>query len=312
MKKYVIPILLAILLALLHMFIADQALDTIPSSMLVRSNVPFNAEGIAPFSKSITNTKYGKLSVVQTNGEYGELAGIEMKYGEFMTEKSQAVISDSLAAKIFLTDLVIGAKITIGQSEYTVCGVYFEDRSLFSKLSSDFYDEVYITSDSDGYAPTFYIGMDEGESAADKVTQIETEYGIMVTDYENYSEVRDLIKQGQRSVIFIFALAMFAASVIWFAKNICKDIRKMITYSAFVIISVIILSITSFDLILPQEYISSGMKFFEYCLEQIRTANTYSGEFLTKYSDNVLFALFIIRVYMFLIMLCQDSKLKKH
>lgn len=311
MKKSIIQITLLVLFIAVHMFISNTALEMIPSSILIRSSIPVNTVGTAPFDRQTVYSSVGELTAVYTNSEYGEYAGVKMKYGRFLSGKQdEIVISDDLAAKLFLTDNIIGAKVRINQRDYTVGGVYYKNDTLLINLSSGIYDEVYLPfEENEIYASAFYVGVSDGESSEDKMTQIEHELGIRIdrSRIKDYREVRDLMLQGQKSILFICSLFAFMKSLRYFVRylknndlRVRSNILKAAVLLILVIAGVIALKLCSFELILPQKYLLSGRDPIEFILGSVQEANTYSNDMLFRLSHNLLTYSFVCRTALFI------------
>lgn len=93
-----------------------------------------------PVSAQITFTdeRFGeRVSLSFVNGNYFSVA-------DSVEENRWAVISEKTATELFFTTDAVGASLTIGEEEYTVCGVYQSDDSLLWQFSEDNRETVYV------------------------------------------------------------------------------------------------------------------------------------------------------------------------
>lgn len=95
-----------------------------------------------------TETKEYSVTPVLTNHSYFSLSNTKVNGGitqEHTDNKAKvAVISSSLAVKLFFSTDCIGRTLTMNGTEYTVCGVYYSDGGILQSLSCDGKERVYI------------------------------------------------------------------------------------------------------------------------------------------------------------------------
>ncbi len=123
---------------------------------------------------------------------------IHMLQGTFLSKdqhelgKKVAVISDSLAQRLFMTNRVLGNKVSIGEVTYTIVGVYKKEVTPFSILYSDGADRIYIPFESvAGYNSrtinTVYISdkkYQEATFGTDKANEFLKKIGVDNSHYE--------------------------------------------------------------------------------------------------------------------------------
>ena len=94
------------------------------------------------------------VKVVLSGEELDNFINIHMVKGAFLNSDQNrlgskvAVISETLVQKLFLTDYVLGNEIYILGMKYKIVGIFKDDSSIFSLLSSDGVERVYIPFES--------------------------------------------------------------------------------------------------------------------------------------------------------------------
>ncbi len=123
---------------------------------------------------------------------------IHMLQGTFLSKeqhelgKKVAVISDSLALRLFMTNRVLGNKVSIGEVTYTIVGVYKKEVTPFSILYSDGAERIYIPFESVAGFNSRTINtvlisdkkFQEATFGTDKVTEFLKKTGVDRSNYE--------------------------------------------------------------------------------------------------------------------------------
>lgn len=90
-----------------------------------------------------TDVKNNTVIPVLTNENYFSVMNVPITGGLKENTKS-AVISNDLALKLYFNTDVIGKKLIINNSEYSISGVYEKPKGIVNELSSDGKERVYI------------------------------------------------------------------------------------------------------------------------------------------------------------------------
>ena len=90
-----------------------------------------------------TDIKNNMVTPVLTNENYFSVMSIPIT-GSLKENTKAAAISSDLALKLYFNTNVIGKKIVIGNSEYTISGVYEKQKGIVNELSSDDKERVYL------------------------------------------------------------------------------------------------------------------------------------------------------------------------
>lgn len=118
------------------------------------------------------NREQVALNLQYVTPEIADACGIEMAAGTFFdqghlhTYPNSVVISDALAAKLFLSP-GLGSRLTINGEEYRVVGVYRKTPGLFQKLAGRNDETVYLPETAGGRnrnIDTLYVSGLEGQS----------------------------------------------------------------------------------------------------------------------------------------------------
>ena len=90
-----------------------------------------------------TDIKNNTVTPVLTNENYFSVMSIPIT-GSLKENTKAAAISSDLALKLYFNTDVIGKKIVIGNSEYTISGVYKKQKGIVNELSSNDKERVYL------------------------------------------------------------------------------------------------------------------------------------------------------------------------
>lgn len=180
-----------------------------------------------------TNVKEETVTPVLTNEFYFEIYGQKLN-GDSITkenienEDKVAVISSSLALKLFFNTDAVGKTITLNDEVYTICGVIQESENIINSLSSDGKQRVYIPYTCySGYenCDVYTISYDNSASSAPLFEQMK------LSQYHstNFSEKAKVIKNFEHIIYLILFIALcFISMKLWYriCKKLIKDIKE--------------------------------------------------------------------------------------
>lgn len=180
-----------------------------------------------------TNVKEETVTPVLTNEFYFEIYGQKLN-GNSITEENiknenkVAVISSSLALKLFFNTDAVGKTITLNDEVYTICGVIQESENIINSLSSDGKQRIYIPYTCySGYenCDVYTILYDNSASSAPLIEQMK------LSQYHstNFSEKAKVIKNFEHIIYLILFIALcFISMKLWYriCKKLIKDIKE--------------------------------------------------------------------------------------
>lgn len=180
-----------------------------------------------------TNVKEETVTPVLTNEFYFEIYG-QMLNGNSITEENiknenkVAVISSSLALKLFFNTDAVGKTITLNDEIYTICGVIQKSENIINSLSSDGKQRIYIPYTCySGYenCDVYTISYDNSASSAPLIEQMK------LSQYHstNFSEKANVIRNFENIIFLILFIALcFLALRLWYriCKKLIKDIKE--------------------------------------------------------------------------------------
>ena len=208
-----------------------------------------------------TNVKEETVTPVLTNEFYFEIYGQKLN-GNSITEKNiknenkVAVISSSLALKLFFNTDAVGKTITLNDEVYTICGVIQESENIINSLSSDGKQRIYIPYTCySGYenCDVYTISYDNSASSAPLIEQMK------LSQYHstNFSEKANVIRNFENIIFLILFIALcFLALRLWYriCKKLIKDIKENLSENYIlnslksIPIKYILLAITAFGI----------------------------------------------------------------
>lgn len=177
-----------------------------------------------------TSVKAETVLPVLTNEFYFEIYGQKLN-GNSITEENiknenkVAVISSSLALKLFFNTDAVGKTITLNDEVYTICGVIQESENIINSLSSDGKQRIYIPYTCySGYenCDVYTISYDNSASSAPLIEQMK------LSQYHstNFSEKSNVIRNFENIIFLILFIALcFLALRLWY--RICKNLSKI-------------------------------------------------------------------------------------
>lgn len=208
-----------------------------------------------------TNVKEETVTPVLTNEFYFEIYGQKLN-GNSITkeniknENKVAVISSSLALKLFFNTDVVGKTITLNDEVYTICGVIQESENIINSLSSDGKQRIYIPYTCySGYenCDVYTISYDNSASSAPLIEQMK------LSQYHstNFSEKANVIRNFENIIFLILFIALcFLALRLWYriCKKLIKDIKENLSENYIlnslksIPIKYVLLAITAFGI----------------------------------------------------------------
>lgn len=208
-----------------------------------------------------TNVKEETVTPVLTNEFYFEIYGQKLN-GNSITEENiknenkVAVISSSLALKLFFNTDAVGKRITLNDEVYTICGVIQESENIINSLSSDGKQRIYIPYTCySGYenCDVYTISYDNSASSAPLIEQIK------LSQYHstNFSEKANVIRNFENIIFLILFIALcFLAIRLWYriCKKLIKDIKENLSENYIldslksIPIKYVLLAITAFGI----------------------------------------------------------------
>lgn len=208
-----------------------------------------------------TNVKEETVTPVLTNEFYFEIYGQKLN-GNSITEENiknenkVAVISSSLALKLFFNTNAVGKTITLNDEVYTICGVIQESENIINSLSSDRKQRIYIPYTCySGYenCDVYTISYDNSASSAPLIEQMK------LSQYHstNFSEKANVIRNFENIIFLILFIALcFLALRLWYriCKKLIKDIKENLSENYIlnslksIPIKYVLLAITAFGI----------------------------------------------------------------
>lgn len=208
-----------------------------------------------------TNVKEETVTPVLTNEFYFEIYGQKLN-GNSITEENiknenkVAVISSSLALKLFFNIDAVGKTITLNDEVYTICGVIQESENIINSLSSDGKQRIYIPYTCySGYenCDVYTISYDNSASSAPLIEQMK------LSQYHstNFSEKANVIRNFENIIFLILFIALcFLAIRLWYriCKKLIKDIKENLSENYIlnslksIPIKYVLLAITAFGI----------------------------------------------------------------
>lgn len=208
-----------------------------------------------------TNVKEETVTPILTNEFYFEIYGQKLN-GNSITEENiknenkVAVISSSLALKLFFNTDAVGKTITLNDEVYTICGVIQESKNIINSLSSDGKQRIYIPYTCySGYenCDVYTISYDNSASSAPLIEQMK------LSQYHstNFSEKANVIRNFENIIFLILFIALcFLALRLWYriCKKLIKDIKENLSENYIlnllksIPIKYILLAITAFGI----------------------------------------------------------------
>lgn len=208
-----------------------------------------------------TNVKEETVTPVLTNEFYFEIYGQKLN-GNSITEENiknenkVAVISSSLALKLFFNTDAVGKTITLNDEVYTICGVIQESENIINSLSSDGKQRIYIPYTCySGYenCDVYTISYENSASSAPLIEQMK------LSQYHstNFSEKANVIRNFENIIFLILFIALcFLALRLWYriCKKLIKDIKENLSENYIlnslksIPIKYVLLAITAFGI----------------------------------------------------------------
>lgn len=237
-KKIVTAVLTALpaVFALcLCFYFSQNAINQIPNAIQMNYNLASSEEPLAiadieslserismknvSFCAELNEIKIKEEAVtpVLTNESLFEVQGVTLQ-GEGITkeavEKGEkiAVISDTLALKLFFNTNAVGKAVNLDGEEYKICGIYKEKRGLINDLSRDGKQRIYIP----------YTCLENYESRK-----------IQIITYDNRAPSAPLIEQ--------MNLSQYHSTNLAEKSSVIKDFNHIIYLVLYIVLCVVAL-----------------------------------------------------------------------
>lgn len=175
-----------------------------------------------------TTHSFCELYNIQLNGEC-------FSHDDVLNSAKKAIISETLALKLFFTTDVVNKTIEIYGELFTVCAVYKESDNLIDKNSKDGKERVFIPytfADVTSHLPIHTIVYDNQSFSAPIIEQMD----LHQYHFTNLGEKAKVIKTFNHIVYFALYLSLCVVSLyIWI--NLCKkfisDIKEDLKQNYF-------------------------------------------------------------------------------
>ena len=192
--------------------------------------------------------------VIYTNENYGDFHNINIIKGGF--DGNGALISESMANKLFKSIDIIGAKFDLLGADVTVAGVYKLDKSFLHEISSDGKDYI-IVPPQNNEVDYLYI---KNISAADEM-KLNRLLDGKLDNYRkvNLAESKKIILQFKDILFFVMGFVLFVVLLKKLLKLISelknnKNIWSYFRITEITAILIIIPIVVSFDLYIPANF----------------------------------------------------------
>lgn len=170
-----------------------------------------------------------EVFVCYTTSAYGDLASIRMKAGNYfwvdeMPEYNQkAIISDTLAIRLFGTDQIVGEEIKLNGESYQVYGIYEEPKGFLADCCKEGEEKIYVPysnykSEEGQEIPKpdiIYVRNEEGrmeEALADEITEM-AGMPFSYDEVTDYAQGKRILKQNLLVPFFFLLVALFINGV---------------------------------------------------------------------------------------------------
>ena len=205
-----------------------------------------------------TNIKEETVTPVLTNEFYFEIYGQKLN-GDSVTKENienkdkVAVISSSLALKLFFNTDAVGKTITLNDEVYTICGVIQESKNIINSLSSDGKQRIYIPYTCFSGYENFGVNTISYDNSASSAPLIE-QMNLSQYHSTNFSEKAKVIKNFEHIIYLILFIALcFISFKLWYriCKKLIKDTEENLNENYFlnslksILIKYILLTVTA-------------------------------------------------------------------
>jgi putative ABC transport system permease protein len=205
-----------------------------------------------------TNIKEETVTPVLTNEFYFEIYGQKLN-GDSVTKENienkdkVAVISSSLALKLFFNTDAVGKTITLNDEVYTICGVIQKSKNIINSLSSDGKQRIYIPYTCYSGYENFGVNTISYDNSASSAPLIE-QMNLSQYHSTNFSEKAKVIKNFEHIIYLILFIALcFISFKLWYriCKKLIKDTEENLNENYFlnslksILIKYILLTVTA-------------------------------------------------------------------
>lgn len=187
-----------------------------------------------------TNIKEETVTPVLTNENYFEiynhkLIGKGFTKVNIENKDKVAVISSSLALKLFFNTDAVGKTITLDNETYKICGVFKESENIINSLSSDGKQRVYVPYTCYSEYKNCEVNIISYDNQAFSAPLIE-QMDLSQYHSTNFSEKAKVIETFEHIIFLILFIALcFIALKIWYrlCRKFIADIKENLNENYF-------------------------------------------------------------------------------
>ncbi len=243
-----IVVILLLLAMLLTCFVCAQKVyteseKTLPHAIVFRSSkglgTTFDKEGHDFLSRvSVTQAtvtasnpeQRDKVNVYYTEDNYDAFVTFDMIEGsyfyakEYPQQNRAAVISEKMAIRHYKTTEAVGLKLSVGGTEYTVCGVYRSKEDLLTSCSTNGYDAIYIPYQSaEAALPVHFVllstELTEFTNTATSALISKTGLYLFPEHITGYHDLLDLMVFFRKLAVFLMGVTVIVLLCVCLKRN---------------------------------------------------------------------------------------------
>lgn len=253
LRKHIVILVVFFLLTAISMsgclLLADNALDKLPFAGManfnaVGDNEPIRVSYFDKISKRVRTKHYSFTSETEptvikgyeviptyTTCDYftilnEPLDGTSFSEGDQQNLKKKAVISDTLALKLYFNTDVAGETLELNGEEYIISGVFKDSKNLIDKFSKDGKERIFIPytlAEKPEELPVHTIVYDTRTASAGVIEQMNTsQYHFTVLSEK--SKVINTIKH----ILYLIIYVVLAVTLMYLWYKICSKLLKEI------------------------------------------------------------------------------------
>lgn len=253
LKKHLFILIVFLLLASLSLsgflFFADNALDKLPFAGMANYNPlegeePIEVSYFDKISKRVRTKHYSFTSVAEEVSLKGyevfptyitcdyfdilnqPLNGVSFSEEEQLSKAKKAIISDTLALKLYFNTDAVGKNLELNGESYVICGIIEESKNLIDKFSQDGKERVYIPytlAESPEKLPVHTIVYDTRTASAGVIEQMNTPQYHFTSLSEKAQVINCL-----RHIAFLVIYVALAITLMYLWYKICSKLLKEI------------------------------------------------------------------------------------
>lgn len=316
---FAILFLLTLSMFFVQLSISNDSKNNLPNAVAIRSsnglNIKFNdidnlhskIAGVNQSKGSLTkdfSSKFTIVNVYKTSSDFDKLIPLDFIKGNYFIDgESPAlsryiVISESLAVEYFQNTNVVGLGLVLDNIDYTICGVYRDNKKVLNRLSQNGLENVYIPANSFEDIDSLPVHSVFVRSTSEFVNRIvddisfEIEKPLYQESVTVYTNTNRIITQSPR-ITLLFIAFLLSISIIFIVIKCVKnsyryykndDRKHFIIYCVstviFVVIGVVVLLLAHFELflpadILPNDNIFDIKHYLEMFISNVNEKNNY-------------------------------------